>query len=155
MGSVQTDITNPYETISCKCIYCFVCIATRLEAEECEGWICLRCGELVKECKPWAGDVLEEVSRPGSGKSVSFSDEEERRDGHDGHVLREVDPRSEEEEEADEEKGSSPEIVDEKELGSSFSEGVSGEVNWGGERSDEAEVETETDLTEMSSPDVR
>lgn len=28
----------------------------------------------MKECKPWSGDVLEEVSRPGSGKSVVFSD---------------------------------------------------------------------------------
>ena len=76
VGSAQTDITNPYETIPCGCVYCFVCIATRLEAEEGEGWVCLRCGELVKECKPWNGDVLEAVSRRSSGKSVSFSDDE-------------------------------------------------------------------------------
>lgn len=76
VGSAQTDITNPYETIPCGCIYCFVCIATRLEAEEGEGWTCLRCGELIKECKPWNGDVLEEVLRPKSAKKVSFSDEE-------------------------------------------------------------------------------
>ena len=61
VGSAQTDITNPYETIPCGCLYCYVCIATRLEAEEGDGWICLRCGELVKECKPWNGDVAEEV----------------------------------------------------------------------------------------------
>ena len=75
VGSAQTDITNPYEAITCGCIYCFVCIAKRLEAEEGEGWICLRCGELVKECKPWTGDVLE--TRPFSinKKNVSFSDE--------------------------------------------------------------------------------
>ena len=80
IGSAQTDVTNPYETIPCGCIYCFVCLASRLEAEEGEGWICLRCGELVKECKPWSGDVLEDVGRAGSGsgKTVSFSDEEEK-----------------------------------------------------------------------------
>jgi peroxin-2 len=76
IGSAQTDITNPYECIPCGCIYCFVCLATRIEAEEGEGWVCLRCGELVKECKPWSGDVLEEISRPSSGKSVTFSDDE-------------------------------------------------------------------------------
>ncbi|KAH8682393.1 Pex12 amino terminal region-domain-containing protein [Xylariales sp. PMI_506] len=69
VGSAQTDITNPYETIPCGCIYCFVCLATRLEREEGEGWTCLRCGELVKECKPWSGDVLEEPTKPPSTKS--------------------------------------------------------------------------------------
>ena len=77
VGSAQTDITSPYETIPCKCIYCFVCIATRLEAEEGEGWTCLRCGKVVKECKPWSGDVIEETTRPKSTKKVSFSDEED------------------------------------------------------------------------------
>ena len=75
VGSAHTDVTNPYETITCGCIYCFVCIAKRLEAEEGEGWTCLRCGELVKECKPWLGDVLEEVSSPPNKKTVSFSDD--------------------------------------------------------------------------------
>lgn len=75
IGSAQSDVTNPYETIPCGCIYCFVCLAQRLEAEEGEGWVCLRCGETVKECKPWSGAVLEEVSRPASRKSVVFSDE--------------------------------------------------------------------------------
>lgn len=76
MGSAQTDITNPYETIPCGCIYCFVCLAGRLEAEEGEGWTCLRCGEEVKECKPWSGDVIEEVVKPASSssKTVGFSD---------------------------------------------------------------------------------
>lgn len=72
VGSAQTDITNPYETIPCGCIYCFVCIGTRLEFEEGDGWICLRCGDLVKECKPWAGDVVLETSIHASRKSVSF-----------------------------------------------------------------------------------
>lgn len=75
VGSAQTDVTNPYETITCGCIYCFVCIAKRLEAEEGEGWTCLRCGELVKECKPWLGDVLEEVCSIPNKKIVSFSDD--------------------------------------------------------------------------------
>ncbi|KAI0976587.1 Pex12 amino terminal region-domain-containing protein [Xylaria arbuscula] len=78
VGSAQTDITNPYETIPCGCIYCFVCIATRLEREEGEGWTCLRCGELVKECKPWSGDVLEEQPKapPSNAKHVGFVDDE-------------------------------------------------------------------------------
>jgi peroxin-2 len=78
IGSAQTDITNPYETVSCGCIYCFVCVTEKLEAEEAEGWICLRCGEIVKQCKPWNGDVLEEA-RPsaGSGKMVGFAVAEE------------------------------------------------------------------------------
>jgi peroxin-2 len=81
IGSAQTDITNPYETIPCGCIYCFVCLAGRIEAEEGEGWVCLRCGEIVKECKPWNGDVLDEVSKaaPGS-KSVGFSDDHLKHD---------------------------------------------------------------------------
>ena len=75
MGSSKTDITNPYETIPCGCIYCFVCLAGRLEAEEGEGWTCLRCGEGVKECKPWSGDVIEEVVKPTTpSKTVGFSD---------------------------------------------------------------------------------
>ncbi|KAL3418021.1 Peroxisomal biogenesis factor 2 [Phlyctema vagabunda] len=74
VGSAQTDITNPYETLPCGCVYCFVCLAGRLEAEEGEGWTCLRCGEEVKECKPWNGDVLEEVLKTASPpKSVGFS----------------------------------------------------------------------------------
>lgn len=76
IGSAQTDITNPYEAIPCGCIYCFVCLAKRIESEEGEGWTCLRCGELVKECKPWNGDVLEEEvkqRKPDTGRSRSSS----------------------------------------------------------------------------------
>ncbi|KAK0747846.1 Pex12 amino terminal region-domain-containing protein [Apiosordaria backusii] len=75
VGSAQTDITNPYETIPCGCIYCFVCLATRIEREEGEGWNCLRCGELVKECKPWSGDVLEPESKSPAQKTVVFADD--------------------------------------------------------------------------------
>jgi peroxin-2 len=74
VGSAQTDITNPYETVPCGCIYCFVCIVQKIEAEEGQGWSCLRCGEVVKKCQPWSGDVLEEArSQPGTGKIVGFA----------------------------------------------------------------------------------
>ncbi|PTB73478.1 hypothetical protein M440DRAFT_1441098 [Trichoderma longibrachiatum ATCC 18648] len=78
IGSAQTDVTNPYEAIPCGCIYCFVCIATRLDREEGEGWTCLRCGEHVKECKPWNGDVLEPSRKSTSTKTVAFSDDDEK-----------------------------------------------------------------------------
>lgn len=76
VGSAQTDITNPYEAMSCGCVYCFVCLATRIEREEGEGWTCLRCGELVKECKPWNGDVLspaEAHAVNNGGRNVAFA----------------------------------------------------------------------------------
>ncbi len=93
IGSAQTDITNPYETIPCGCIYCFVCLAGRLEAEEGEGWTCLRCGEEVKECKPWSGDVIEEIKKSAaSSKTVGFSEGPSK--------LAEVEPQPEEDKEA-------------------------------------------------------
>ncbi|PLN84433.1 putative peroxisome biosynthesis protein [Aspergillus taichungensis] len=76
VGSAETDITNPYETVPCGCVYCFVCIVQKLEGEEGEGWVCLRCGETVKKCKPWNGDVLEEARPPSSGKTVGFAVDE-------------------------------------------------------------------------------
>ncbi|KAI0170402.1 peroxisomal biogenesis factor 2 [Pestalotiopsis sp. NC0098] len=77
VGSAQTDITNPYETVPCGCIYCFVCLATRLEREEGEGWTCLRCGDLVKQCQPWNGDVLQQSPRSptSSPKRVGFAED--------------------------------------------------------------------------------
>ncbi|KAK3310263.1 Pex12 amino terminal region-domain-containing protein [Chaetomium strumarium] len=89
VGSAQTDVTNPYEAIPCGCIYCFVCLATRIEREEGEGWPCLRCGELIKECKPWAGDVLEPEVKPPAPKTVVFADDvkspsDEEDDAHEG-----------------------------------------------------------------------
>lgn len=78
VGSAQTDITNPYETIPCGCVYCFVCIVQKLEGEEGEGWVCLRCGELVTKCKPWDGDVLEDTRMSSNtGKVVGFAVDEE------------------------------------------------------------------------------
>ncbi|KAI4188591.1 MAG: hypothetical protein LQ346_005288 [Caloplaca aetnensis] len=78
VGSAQTDITNPYEMIPCGCVYCFVCAISRLEASDGEGWICLRCGTLVKGCKPWAGDVAEDSIVQKSKKNVSFMDTEDK-----------------------------------------------------------------------------
>ncbi|KXT01243.1 hypothetical protein AC578_3803 [Pseudocercospora eumusae] len=111
IGSAQTDITNPYEADPCGCIYCFVCLAQRIEAEEGEGFICLRCGEVVKECRPWNGDVLIEKRRKLSGststggtpnnrrKSVMFDLEDEKqqaevekREQEDEQVLSAVEP---------------------------------------------------------------
>lgn len=103
IGSAQTDITNPYETIPCGCIYCFVCLAGRLESEEGEGWTCLRCGELVMECKPWNGDVLEEVNKTSSersSKSVGFSDDKSIYD-KDAGMLSELEPRPDHDDESD------------------------------------------------------
>ncbi|KAJ5713782.1 Pex N-terminal [Penicillium malachiteum] len=89
-GSAQTDITNPYEAVPCGCIYCFVCIVQKLEGEEGQGWVCLRCGEIVKKCQPWNGDVLEEArSQPGTGKIVGFAMDEEQppKEDDQGHQI--------------------------------------------------------------------
>ncbi|KAF2200993.1 hypothetical protein GQ43DRAFT_395209 [Delitschia confertaspora ATCC 74209] len=98
IGSAATDITNPYQG-ECGCLYCFVCLATRIANEEGEGWTCLRCGETVRECKPWSGDILEETHTQharGEGKSVGFvADGEEGGEVEGGNgkgELREVDP---------------------------------------------------------------
>lgn len=95
VGSAQTDITNPYETIPCGCVYCFVCLATRIEREEGEGWTCLRCGEHVKECKPWNGDVVEPPKKSPATKTVVFADDvkELTGDGSEGSKVRAELPR--------------------------------------------------------------
>jgi peroxin-2 len=93
IGSSATDITNPYEAIPCGCIYCYACIVQRIDSEEGEGWVCLRCGETVNSCKPWNGDVLEETSRSHSsnnGKSVGFADS--RGEHHEQDNVRHVEP---------------------------------------------------------------
>lgn len=74
IGSSETDITNAYEAIPCKCVYCFGCIAKRIEQEEGEGWSCLRCGSVTFSCRPWNGDVLETNTPKRLGKMVEFSD---------------------------------------------------------------------------------
>ncbi|KAL2350750.1 putative peroxisome biosynthesis protein [Cryomyces antarcticus] len=106
VGSAQTDVTNPYECVPCGCVYCFVCLAQRIEGEEGEGWTCLRCGETVGECRPWAGDVcLErgegEGKKAGSVKSVGFADEKEGQDRGEGKEMRDVDPMPVEDDEVE------------------------------------------------------
>jgi peroxin-2 len=116
IGNASTDITNPYECTPCGDIYCFVCIAQRIEAEDGEGWTCLRCGEVVKECKPWDGDVLpdpkargqgsgSDEGRPGSRKSIAWADdvidEQEKEEGLD-RTMSHVDPMPVEDEGYDE-----------------------------------------------------
>ncbi|MDI1490075.1 MAG: peroxisome assembly protein (Peroxin-2) [Ramalina farinacea] len=61
VGSSETDVTNPYEAVPCGCVYCYVCLAGKLEEGEGEGWVCLRCGELVREGRVWRGDVVERL----------------------------------------------------------------------------------------------
>lgn len=96
IGSATTDVVNPYETIPCGCIYCFVCIATKLEGEEGEGWGCLRCGELVTKCRPWHGDVVVERRKHigNQAKSVGFAEATE--DGNKSDLTT-VEPMPEEE----------------------------------------------------------
>lgn len=108
IGNASTDITNPYETLECGCIYCFVCLARRIEAEEGEGWVCLRCGEAVRECRPWKGDVEVEVEGKGelrrrsSRKSIAWADELVEKDGdgdEDDEAMERVEPMPLDEEE--------------------------------------------------------
>lgn len=99
IGSVQTDVVNPYETIPCQCIYCFVCIASKIEGEEGSGWICLRCGETVYKCRPWRGDVLVQTSKKDSPKkSVGFVEDTGEGEGE-GEEGGEGDEHAEEAEE--------------------------------------------------------
>ncbi|KAG0644507.1 Pex12 amino terminal region-domain-containing protein [Tuber brumale] len=56
-GGKATDVVNPYEAVGCGHIYCYVCLAGKIELEEGDGWTCLRCGNLVKRCRPWRGGL--------------------------------------------------------------------------------------------------
>ncbi|RPB03147.1 hypothetical protein L873DRAFT_1732116 [Choiromyces venosus 120613-1] len=56
-GGKATDIVNPYEAVGCGHIYCYICLAGKIELEEGDGWTCLRCGNLVKRCRPWRGGL--------------------------------------------------------------------------------------------------
>lgn len=104
IGSAATDVTNPYEAIPCGCVYCFVCLAQRIESEEGEGWTCLRCGQTVMECKPWNGDVIEETQKINrNGKSVGFSQDRQPHDppltpGLSDVTMRELEPMPTEDE---------------------------------------------------------
>jgi peroxin-2 len=95
IGNASTDITNPYETVECGCIYCFVCLARRIEAEEGEGFTCLRCGEIVRECRPWHGDVevvSNELRSRSSRKSIAWADELIGEKGNESDGLSQIEP---------------------------------------------------------------
>lgn len=95
-GSATIDIVNPYETVPCGCVYCFVCIATKLEAEEGEGWTCLRCGEVVKMCHVWDGDVMVMNNTTSTEKEKAVNYVGYDQNGEDMEELNEVEPRPEE-----------------------------------------------------------
>ncbi|KAF3923855.1 hypothetical protein ABW21_db0206370 [Orbilia brochopaga] len=57
-ASSSNDVTNPYEAVECGHVYCYVCIASKIELEEGEGWACLRCNTVVKRCRPWRAGVV-------------------------------------------------------------------------------------------------
>ncbi|EPS40362.1 hypothetical protein H072_5816 [Dactylellina haptotyla CBS 200.50] len=54
----SNDVTNPYEAVECGHVYCYVCLASKIELEEGEGWSCLRCNSIVKRCRPWRAGVV-------------------------------------------------------------------------------------------------
>lgn len=49
----NTDVTNPYEALECKHIYCYVCITTKLLEASGEGWNCLRCTAIITKARPY------------------------------------------------------------------------------------------------------
>ncbi|RPA77603.1 hypothetical protein BJ508DRAFT_364391 [Ascobolus immersus RN42] len=73
----ETGVTNPYETVECGCVYCYVCVATKIQLEEGEGWECLRCGTLCRKCRPWAKGG----AKAGDAVGTFGSDGEEGEDG--------------------------------------------------------------------------
>ncbi|KAK9452740.1 Pex12 amino terminal region-domain-containing protein [Dipodascopsis uninucleata] len=70
-------ITNPYSTVECGHIYCYVCITTQIEEQDGEGWNCLRCGTLVKESGPWRDVDAEKTSTFGNGGEYEFAQDPE------------------------------------------------------------------------------
>ena len=72
-----------------------MCLARRIEAEEGEGWICLRCGEVVKECRPWHGDVevvSDEMRSRAGRKSLAWADQLVDDKENETDVLDQVEP---------------------------------------------------------------
>lgn len=57
-GNSANDVTNPYEAVECGHVYCYVCLMSKIELEEGEGWGCLRCNAIVKRCRPWRSGVV-------------------------------------------------------------------------------------------------
>ncbi|KAK9373732.1 Pex12 amino terminal region-domain-containing protein [Lipomyces chichibuensis] len=89
VGVGSNDITNPYVAVECGHIYCYVCLVTQIEEQEGEGWLCLRCGELIKKAKAWIdidesiadslgeGDEVEEVEEVGPNAIATYYSEEQ------------------------------------------------------------------------------
>lgn len=81
--STSTDANNPYEA-ECGCVYCYVCIATKIQLEEGEGWECLRCGRLVKRSWPWKGG---DEGLPALPEKTEEKREKKNRGGSEEPVL--------------------------------------------------------------------
>ncbi|KAF3935362.1 hypothetical protein ABW19_dt0210234 [Dactylella cylindrospora] len=75
--SGSSDVTNPYEAVECGHVYCYVCIASKIELEEGEGWSCLRCNTIVNRCRPWRAGVVGLTLFDGEKELGSPSDEKE------------------------------------------------------------------------------
>lgn len=107
-GGKATDVVNPYEAVGCGHIYCYVCLAGKIEVEEGDGWACLRCATVITRCRPWrgglkgltgVGDWGEEVvdrrkvgfddgrEAPAVDGAADHSDDDEDVDNVDGHLV--------------------------------------------------------------------
>ncbi|KAF3913669.1 hypothetical protein AA313_de0200219 [Arthrobotrys entomopaga] len=73
-ASSSNDVTNPYEAVECGHVYCYVCIASKIELEEGEGWACLRCNTIVKRCRPWRAGVVGLTMFEGEKEGSSSSE---------------------------------------------------------------------------------
>jgi peroxin-2 len=122
-GGKATDIVNPYEAVGCGHIYCYVCLAGKIELEEGDGWVCLRCGYLVKRCRPWRGGLKGLTTVGDWGEEII----DRRRVGFDG---------DEDEQEAQEEDGGIDIDTEDLETGSDGDVGDNSDGE-GTERADE------------------
>ncbi|KAI5851720.1 Pex12 amino terminal region-domain-containing protein [Morchella snyderi] len=158
-GGKATDVVNPYEAIGCGHIYCYVCIAGKIELEEGDGWSCLRCGTIIKRCRPWrgglkgltgVGDWGEEVDR----RKVGFDDEEEGELESDGELYDETDGTERAEDEEDDLSEAGTEKPDMNRLGASLKR-RSGSSLWAEDSFDESVYNTAEGEDEGSEDDKR
>ena len=76
-GPPKYPITVPYRA-SCGDVYCYCCIAERLVRSVDDGdngWPCLRCGELVKDCSRLTA-IADDGDDTSSRTSFSISDDD-------------------------------------------------------------------------------
>ncbi|KAI5813671.1 Pex12 amino terminal region-domain-containing protein [Pyronema omphalodes] len=160
-GQRATDITNPYETQECGHVYCYVCLAGKIELEEGEGWTCLRCAGTVKRCRPWRGGVEgltgvgdwgEEVYGSGSEEEEEEDEEEAEEKGglntdsaahhhhHHEELLDDADASSEgydsDEGEDEDEDGEIRSSADSEETVHQKVNGINGGIEWGADYDD-------------------